>query len=67
MLYTDPGNRAADGNKGRTVFSPQRNASLTDYYTLWYEALTLNSLLILRMLSTVSFSYERHIFEGRKL
>jgi len=57
----------AEGNKGRTVFSPQRNASLTDYYTLWYEALTLNSLLIfLKILLTVFFNYERCISEGRK-
>lgn len=57
----------AEGNKGRTVCSPQRTASLTDYYTLWYEALTLSSLLILRILLTVSFNHERRIFEGKKL
>lgn len=41
---------------------------IADYYTLGYEAPTLNSLLIsLRILLTVSFNYERYIFEGRKL
>lgn len=52
----------AEENKDRTVFSPQRNASLTDYYTLWYEALTLNSLLIKNSFDSIFQLWKKHFW-----